>query len=1599
MSVPVTALSQDERRQALLEITGDLDKADVLDQRLPAWLLKADANWIKEVQRAHRQLQPYDARVRKMLQTIESLETYCARLLTQILKETFSVDLDVFHDTLWLERTEHILDHSKVPALWIARPRTEKLGLLQAALRNFSSEQAQGKDFGPASSIRHGNDGAIVKTVSAADFATCCRKLDLGQRYQDYLADIINLSVPVKDEWVSNPDADNLRGLRLHELRIEAHLAWLKNDIGLDAHRMLLELTSMASTVGPTDVADILFEGKPLVWEQIELLDTCIWGALVLSAGQPEGKCLVYMPNDAHRVLYEYPSLAEFKIYLELKLQVPASAKLFERHLDESSRAAFFNRFAATRKLERIKTLPVEAGIFQFFFNSFIGKLQIDARTLAVPTRDFDAEQQRKSDEKVFETALTVANIAGFFVPVIGQLMMGVGIGQLLGEVYEGGQDWRSGEKTEALAHLFSVVENLASMAVFALGARVVHAVGNTELPAGEFFEGFETVKSPDGRSRLWKPNLRAYRLPAGHAEGATQVTPGEHRADTTYVLNHDDRLYSARFDEETERWQITHPGSESHYQIPVEHNGRAWKHIHEHPGQWSDPAYAVRRIEPGLATLRDEQLEQICALTRTSLSSLQQLAEGNRRLPMRFVDMAQRYVLEQKIRDLIWQMEQVDFARADNADLLLHALPDLPGWPQKRFFKVFDDEDELIARYPEPPLLDEGNLSVHVTRKQLQAGTLLQTVADGIYDSELTRLLGESAAGRQEDQLLARRIAVLLKEDAKPLFKRLYTAHDQALQPRQILLKEHFPDVPTRMLEELSAELNSVDLSHLDDTRRMPLRLTQRVREVHAEIAVDRAISGLHLPALADERTRTLALGLLGRLPEWPESLQLEVRLNNRDGALVDQVGKITATDRRMVFQSADGYQAQGLDDQVRPVVLRGPHGFYQAIIQALSSSEREVLGIAGEEVGDAERLQLRLAARSSNRAECERILTPHATEAPTQDLSCMLADAPAEAPVSHPRGLVRKLKKLYPWFTDVEVNRCLSALGSNHFERAKALKLRERSLQSLREQLKRWRNDETQMKKLPGWPGRYKAARLRVAEQLELCWRQQTSLPGELGVPVSGLRLDGMRVGNLPVFSADVDFSHVRRLSLQNMQLGDDVAYFLKAFKGLEKLELDANRISRLPEVLSHMPALRYLSLHKNALNLTAQTAQKLAHMRTLHTLDLSDNPLLDTPDVSRMNALRTLNLRNTRASDLPQGLLTLLQLEEVNLRENDIRTLPGELFDAPIALTETINLRLNPLTAQSQLDLNVYRSRTGVGMGFLEDEVGMLSDQRAREVWLAADTVDGYMKRSITWQALKDDWRSGDFFKVFYQLVHSRDNRLVHAEMTRRVWAVLEAAEADFELRGLLFSLAEGEPNCVDAAAFTFSEMEVTVLIDQALRQSGLSGPDDKLLIELARGLFRLDRLDGFADRFSDRHNVVDRLGVRLAFRKGLADTLALPGQPKNITYTQVGGVTEDDLKDALAEVTTKEMSQALKGFVVRQNFWRKHLKRHFAQDFTAASDPLVAQLDALVTDSATYQHDVQTLQTRYRQAREDVFERLTQEALERLDVPASGQCSVR
>ena len=1462
-------LTAQQLSAVLLEVTGDLDKAQVLQQRMPSWLLTARPELLEQLQNVHARAAVYETNVSAILRRIKALDQFCVDEMTAGLLRKFGVSPDVKRDYLWLPHTGIKIGPASFP---IQRETTtiETRTLLQAATQNFSEEQAQGASFPAGSCVRRGTTDALVPEISVAAFARFCRELDLGRRYQLHLQSALNHARPLADEALHNADASEIKQLKTYDMAADVLLAYMRGEISEGAYKWLLGFTRQGANLSKATMQNEKYGAAPMLFQGLDVHDACLWGIVVFSRKaidqHPETPCIVYMPGEPYRPIFEYSTFAQFTAYLTAKLQVKQYAAFFSRYLDEASRTDFFSRFSQDQSLGQVKPLAINTGLFQFFFNSFIGKLQKDSRVLAVPTLDFDQTVRDRRYDDYLSAGLNLLNIAGFFVPVIGELMMGVALGQMLGEIYDGVQDWRHEDRAAALTHLRNVVESVAMMATFAAGGKIAGAVRRAGRENLDYFDDLEAVPSSDGQTRLWRASLRPYTQRLA-LEGPDALGMYWHQGEQWIKI--DGRSYRVRYDRALGQWRIQHPSRAQAFAPPLSHNGAGgWRASHESTQQWGNSLYGLRRLDPQLEAVDDTRLEQVRQRCDVQLEQLQQWGQDNLKLPARVRDSVLRSALDQKISDLIWHLEKRQPFTPENIALQLDAVPLMPGWPKGRYLEVSGADGEPVARYPADARIDD-ELSVLISQDQVHEGSVLVGVVEGLYPAELDSVLGDAPAAKGEtsDEALARRLAQTLSLDRAPLHQRLYAASDQPVGAEQARLIASAPGLPAKVAEELIDGASSVDRIHLRDARRVPLTLRQAAREAARQIQRDRLETPRPPPA--------------------------------------------------------------------------------------------------------------------------ERPVTPG---------HCMLADPPQPAtPTGAQRGMIRKLRDLYPFFSETEARTLLDSLGHDDLERATAVRLRQQQLSRLDDLLKTWTRHDAEMKKLPGRLDDYRHSRRQVADRLRNAWRRQTRLPTESGVSMYSLKLDNMRVGKLPALPPGIDFGHVRLLSLKNMQLDNDVAYFLKAFNGLNTLEMDNNQLTWLPEMVSHMPSLEHLSLAQNRINLTDPTTRKLQAMRGLRSLDLSSNPLGETPSVSQMDNLQRLNLRNTQARELPGGLLTRLHLEDANLRENNIIELPSELFTAPVAVTETINLRLNPVSTQSRQDLAEYRRRTGVGMGLQEDDISLLSEQRSRQAWLEGDSAAEYLRREGVWESLQDEWQSSDFFAVLRQLVNTAHYRQVRHDLVRRVWTVIDAAAEDTELRELLFSISRGEPNCVDAAAYSFSEMEVTVMLHNAMRQAGVSQPNVASLLKLGRGLFRLEQLDSISDVFSQRKNIVDHLAVRLVYRSGLAKTLDLPGQPESITYREVGGVTQEDLAEAVAQVTTREMSSDFARFMARRDFWLEYLKRQFAAEFSTVRQTCTTRLAALDSTSTTYDSAVRTVQVDHQRAHEQLVERLTNTVMQEAETPQAPACA--
>ncbi|SEN05196.1 Leucine rich repeat-containing protein [Pseudomonas sp. ok272] len=1600
----LTQLTQQQLQAALLDMTGDLAKAQVLQKRLPGWMVNAPPGVLEALETDASQVEEARDAVAGRLRRLRSLDEFCSAHLKAYCQARWQVSVDPEKDLF--VRAYYEYEKDVLPLQYSRVIKREKHSVLHMALQNFTEDETRVDRYPPESVLQSAAVPQAVIGLTPSAFAQGCRELDLGRLYQQHIAEVFYLNAgEAGDDAYINGVAVDIGWMKTLDVRIDAHIALMRGDISPDSHALVCAL--LDRNLGPAEAKDLLFHGRPVIWQGLNALDSCLWSVVVFSgrpiADYPQDPCLVYMPNEPRRPFFEYPSLNDFKTYLDLKLEVASYRTFFTGYLGEVDRLGFFSRFDPQRSVGVLESKPIEVSLARHFFATYVGKLQIDARTLAVPVEDVDEQARQQRLLAYLDAGLTLLNLAGFVVPALGLLMTGVAVGQMLGEVYDGIEDWQRGDKEEAFKQLVAVAQNITSMVLFAAGSKVVGKVlTRTRLNLEGYFRELEAVRSSDGNPRFWRADIAPYTHDQRLVDNAVADAQGLYAVGGHWYVKVNGYVHQVAFDARLDQWRAIHRARPTAYRPALLHNGEgAWRFSFERPEEWDDQNYLFSRLEPASRhpALDSRKLRLVNDIMGKPYHWAYHLARECLPFPARFRDLYERFRLEQSIRDLIWLLERGVYLNAESATLQMHVLPLLPGWPEGRYFDVVDAQGRVTARYPDSAFFDETSLRVTLTEQAVKEGQVFDGVLSQLDQEQKNGLLGEGVAAHQEHATLVHRLLAHLKAYRKPLFEQLYQSCEARVPPEWLLIRSTYPQLPYRVMRELMAQASSLDWQTLREQQRVPMALAEAVRGALEEQRLDRALAGFEQPELAGLDTECVAVRLLPRLGGWDRTLQLELRQDSPQGELLALGAIAGARERRVIVRSPAGFQAFDGNALSLSDVRSGPDGLFEAIERPLADHQRIALGLPVVEADNGWRLRRLVAAQvQSERELAAEAFSDQAHEPQTVETPCRLADSPAGA-AARSRVLLGKVKRLYPTFSDAQATDLLLACGVDELSRAKAVERMTLDLERLRAILKHWKSNLQDLEYQPGLRD-IRHSRQQVAERIEACWRRQSVVLDERQLPVASLTLDDMRVGALPNLPPQIRFDHVRQLSLKNMRLGDDVAYFLKCFKGVKRLDLDRNRLTRLPEYLSRMPELDSLSLARNLLALTEYTRKKLADMSTLRRLDLSHNPLDGHVDVSHMGNLETLLLQDTHITDLPTGLGRLAYLEQADLRDNWITLLPEWLFTSTRSFSQAINLGGNPLAATAMTALARYREDVGIGMGVVEDDQTRFTELKARGLWLPDEVATRNALKRNVWANLRDDGESAPLFELLAQLSGTADSRYVREDLSRRVWEVLQSTHDSVELREQVFQLAAHPVNCADGAADIFSQLEVLMEVERATHRPGRTQGSPGGLLKLGRGLFRLSELEKIARAHATEHASPDPLEVSLAFRVGLAKTLELPGQPKHTQFAAFANVTRDGLEAAHDQVRTAELSPAFMGFIAQLSFWKGHLKQQFPREFLAATEPFDVQQQRLfesrqsLTDGE-YLAQMEALRAPRRQAIVEVVERLTQQMIKHQDL---GICHV-
>ena len=868
-----------------------------------------------------------------------------------------------------------------------------------------------------------------------------------------------------------------------------------------------------------------------------------------------------------------------------------------------------------------------------------------------------------------------------------------------------------------------------------------------------------------------------------------------------------------------------------------------------------------------------------------------------------------------------------------------------------------------------------------------------------------LADMLSRFDAYKQTERLIAQmssdESATVTASRKRELFNDRYASQHASADPRVNLIKSRFSGIPTRMVEDLLAGASSAereqmakwDFADTRQTKPIPLRLAEALRNAQREVRLSRAYEGLYLDALLTRDTECLALNTLEALPGWPGNLRIEVREGSLYGELRASVGLEEGAERKVLLRKADGrYETRDGEDNH----LHGDDDLYAALQHALPDAHRNALGLP--HVGQGPQLKQLIRRHALPRSGLRQALKMQPVK-PFFKKPTRGGDGRFGYPLSGRGQNMHRLlaerreraRRLYPSFGNADIELVLAQAANAQVHPTLPMTI-DNYLFNLEFELESLKNEPQTWVETPSThvlpDGRTEVVsrqdKQRVADLLRQCW-QRVDVPEGAGVGFYSeglLSLSGLRVGELPVISR-AQFFHVTSLDLSGMALGAVPDAFLEAFPNVREISLENNRLTRLPTALREMRWLEALDVSGNQIALTPQAVAVLEGCPALQQLHLRGNPLGRVPDFSRMPTLQQINLRRTALTEWPAGLDALPNLQRVDLRDNLITRVPDAILNpadehaaaATRAFRRTI-LDGNPLTPSALDDyaqtwMRLSRPPEVVQLPMAPNGVrDPLANSGARlERWMRDIPDSERAVREEQWQLLEHTQNNAnEFFKLLEDLGETAEYRNAYPDLQARVWKILDAATHSEELRTDLFLLAGDVETCADGASFIFSRLEVRNLANEGLKSVNAEQAKEELST-LAKGLFRLDEVERIAQQDIDarirviaqsndtllkkveRALQVDRVEIRLAYRIGLKDRLGLPGQPGQAMFTGIANVTTPMLDAAEQRVLNLDNSAREFLATTQRDFWRAFLKNKYSDELLLDQGPLWVRQQAL------------------------------------------------
>jgi len=1507
----------------MTELTRDPEREEATDefiaQTLPDWLKNLSHLQLRTLRDVFKQHVLSQQKVQQALSRLEPLDAFADTLLHEHLQAALSLDIELGKAQWREERRKLVADDlgpTQHEAYFVHTPALAKL------MQNFEDNEP----FYPQTGLVYPADARSgqaeqVLTTDSAHVVQVTRALDVGKRYQQHLDTVLDstcLTTLTEDKRLQLVVAVEIAALK--QQLTDADVSMLRRII---AGQPPTHAQSDRAYAGALNVLGYRLEGA-MAFERLEIIP--------VAGGFPRSKVngvILYLPGDSEQSLRGFGSWRDASLALGVLLRNPSRQQAFAQRIALADRPAYLTllskRLADVQTDAQCSCEVIHDPLFQALASQQLQRIRDNARVLAVPTAQLDADVTAQRLQTLEAAGMGVLNLAAFFVPGVGELLAAELVGQTLSQVCEGVDDWSQGHQHEAIEHLLGVVETVVISTVLVAGTALVAQGFARSARVDELVPVLNDADEP----RLWAANLEHYEDKAPPAD--LQVLENGLLAEgARHWWRNGDSYYQVRPVEGRSVWQLRNPHREAGFGPSLEFNGeQSWRLALERPLEWEGQSLLLGRLWPPAASLDPERIGQILKVAAVDDEHLRGLLVEWRPLPVELRDTLERFAVDARIDAFIMQLNE-----------------------------GLQDDSELFQ----------------------WCGDYLKVDTLSLDEQRATFVFNEP----------------VLREQLFEHFSRKYLVSDPLLW----LIQRDFKGLPDAYALDVLKQATDTERQWMVREERIPLPVAERVR-AHLQLAqLTRMREGLYLKSSYQPSTVRLVFALLRKHARLSGAVTFKLR--EETGPVLAELNpdgnsQLVIT----LMRKSGGFKCYDVDARELGGGLIDAETLPEVLARYLPKGDLARLTWDGSQASQ----QIIYALRSWLPADRKRLLelVGLGEIKPTSIPLRRLPDGrvgyllSGRGEPAHPsrRMLVEAVGALYPSFDAEDLDRYVALLLESPRSAYAILIQQYRDYLGLDRALQEWTQSAAR--------GDSRRVRRLAADTLRRSWRLEGSrvVRADGGQQVSRLNLVGLDLASLPALPANTDFGHVTDLILVGLRLEAVPQGFLRCFTQLRYLNLSNNSLASLPVEIGDLSELRTLRLSRNRIRMNEGLAQAVGRLGQLDTLDMSENPLgAVSLRLGALSRLREVSVRRSNLQQIPVGLEQCGQLEIADLRDNQIAQLPESLFQAPLQVRRALELQNNPLAVAE-------RERLGAVNPVPVPPRAANAFARVRADWLLHVPASTRAVCEMQWAGLLASPDSEEFFRLLRALTETSDFQRVPQDLAHRVWATIGAANEDPLLRAELFELAASR-GCVDRVISCFSTLEVRVLLTRALRDGGMADQQASLL-ELARGLFRLELVEGIARQDIERRIAleedrlrnaglsvedaairasahVDEVEISLAYRIGLARTLGLPGQPQTMQFERLAEVSQAQLNNAAASVRWDSTTPALQAYISQRDFWRAYLQRQHTARFTLVKQPFWDELEALqgLTDGEQLARAEQ-VQNAFDTAVDELIQELTREAL--------------